>query len=127
MEGEDMKNNVLILLLGVCILFGGFVAGKTFDDKQSVSTAAEPAEGAGEVLTLSEAADYLHMKEEFIGKIINQEGMLLEKTGSFEGIMFPYVKVGDEYIFSKQSLDDWMMEAANNRREYTEDGQDKYN
>ncbi|MFC0187505.1 hypothetical protein ACFFJY_04355 [Fictibacillus aquaticus] len=127
MEGEDMRNNVMILILAVSILFGGFIAGKTFADKSSVSTAAVPAEAAGEVFTLSEAADYLHMKEDFIEKIIIQEEILLENTGSFEGMMFPYLKAGDEYLFSKKSLDDWIMEAAKNRRVYTEDGQNKYN
>lgn len=50
-----------------------------------------------EVLRLSDAATYLGITEERLMQVINKEEANI-----------PYVKIGDDFIFSKNALDKWV-------------------
>ena len=57
----------------------------------------------------------LHEAESYLG----MEGHQLEhaiKTNKFKD--FPYVKLGDNYVFGKKLIDLWVEEAAKNRESY---------
>ena len=111
-----MKIEYAIVLLSVCILVSGYWIGNTL--KQDVVKSIE----VEEILSLSETAKYLNLSEDSIKKIISQEERFLEESGTFSGMMFPYSKVYNEYVFSKKSLDEWMEENTKSRRVYSKDG-----
>lgn len=97
--------------------------GKAFADNKSVTTAASPtASGTKEILSLQEAADYLKLSEKSIKQIILQEEKALGESGSFSGMMFPYLLVKNDYVFSKKSLDAWMKEVTEHRTVYSNSG-----
>ncbi|MEG6521642.1 helix-turn-helix domain-containing protein [Desulfotomaculum sp. 1211_IL3151] len=50
------------------------------------------------VMTLDEAADYLHISTETLKYMSNE----------ISGLQIPYLKVDDQYIFTKQGLDKWL-------------------
>jgi hypothetical protein len=73
-------------------------------------------------LSISEAADYLKIREDSIKKIIIQEEKTIEQGGTFAGMMFPYSKIYDQYVFSKKSLDQWVQETVKTQSEYRVEG-----
>lgn len=70
------------------------------------------------VLGINEAADYLHLSEEQVIRMINIEKTDLEKDGIFSGMMLPYFTVDGQYYFCKAELDNWLKEVANEHTEY---------
>ena len=58
------------------------------------------------------------MTEEEVQGIINTEKSMLEETGSFTGIMFPYFTVNEKQYFSKAAIDEWLNEVSKEHREY---------
>lgn len=63
----------------------------------------------------------LKISEKSIEAIISQDKIQLNNYGSFLGMMFPYSKVYEEFIFSKKSLDAWVNEKTKNRKEFSKD------
>ncbi|RSD28395.1 helix-turn-helix domain-containing protein [Mesobacillus subterraneus] len=113
-----MKIEYGIVILSLCILVSGYWIGSALKKESRPPVSA----GVEEVLTLTEASNYLGLSEEDIKKVISQEEEFLQTTGSFSGMMFPYTKVYDEYVFSKKSLDEWLEESTKNRKVYGADG-----
>lgn len=70
------------------------------------------------LLTTEEAANYLHLSENEIKQIIHTEQIQLTTAGSFSGVMFPYIKVGEKFYISKNELMVWINETSRERREY---------
>ncbi|MEK3980144.1 hypothetical protein MKY37_13915 [Psychrobacillus sp. FSL K6-2836] len=63
----------------------------------------------------------LKISEKSIEAIISQDKIQLNNYSSFLGMMFPYSKVYEEFIFSKKSLDTWVNEKTKNRNEFSKD------
>lgn len=65
------------------------------------------SDSSKEILTISEAADYLGISEDKLNGIINgSEG---NKTG------IPNTRIGNEYLFSRKALSEWV-ESSNEIR-----------
>lgn len=71
-----------------------------------------------DVMTLKEASEYLKIEEDEVLKIINIEKAHLSKTGSFNGMMFPYYKVDDKYYIYTNRLNEWLNDVSLERRVY---------
>lgn len=65
------------------------------------------SDNSKEILTISEAADYLGISEDKLNKIIN--GSDDNKTG------IPHTRIGNEYLFSRKALNEWV-ESSNEIR-----------
>ena len=65
------------------------------------------ADNSKDILTISEAADYLGISEDKLNKIIN--GSDGNKTG------IPHTTIGNEYLFSRKALNEWV-ESSNEIR-----------
>lgn len=65
------------------------------------------SDNSKEILTISEAADYLGISEDKLNKIIN--GSDGNKTG------IPHTTIGNEYLFSRKALNEWV-ESSNEIR-----------
>ncbi len=111
-----MKRNLSALLIAASIIFSGVWIGNGKETKLHVSN------NNSEVLTVKEASTYLNLNEDTIMRIIEQEEKILEETGTFSGMMLPYTKVYDQFLFSKNSLNKWVQEASETRTIYNEDG-----
>ncbi|QUG43064.1 helix-turn-helix domain-containing protein [Psychrobacillus sp. INOP01] len=112
-----MKKEYSIVILAISIAFSGFWIGNAIMHQQNSEVEVVNYQFVDEVLSLSEASDYLKISEKSIKAIISQEKTHLNNYGSFSGMMFPYSKVYGEYIFSKKSLDIWINESTTNRNE----------
>lgn len=108
-----------IILLGVSILGHGWIITDYAlrNDLKTTSIVTAQDEDK-DIMSLSEAAIYLNLSEDQVAKIMNREQEEINKTGSFTGMMFPYIKVEGKLIFSKKALDKWAEEASIQRKEY---------
>ena len=107
-----MKLEYAIIILAISIAFSGFWIGNALKQDHVESQKTD------ENLSISEAADYLKISEESIKKIISQERKTIEQSGTFSGMMFPYSKIYDQYVFSKKSFDQWVQETVKTQSEY---------
>lgn len=114
-----MQNNKLIpmsiVILTLGIMLSSILLGYSIQKLSNVQT--KNTIGDNNVLTISQAANYLGMTEEVLG-IIKIEKKILESSGSYTGMMFPYFTVNDKLYFYKEQIDEWMKEVSNLRREY---------
>ena len=113
-----MKIEYSIVILAISIAFSGYWIGNAIMHQQNLEVEEVNYQPVDEVLSLSEASDYLKISEKSIKAIISQEKLHLSNYGSFSGMMFPYSNVYGEFIFSKKSLDVWLHESTTNRNEY---------
>jgi hypothetical protein len=111
-----VKKDFTVILLAASIAFSGVWIGNALKNKHQISNKSL------EVLSLTEASDYLKISEKTIKQIIRQEDKVLSESGTFSGMMFPYTEVNGQYIFSKKSLDKWVEEASESRDIYSEEG-----
>lgn len=70
------------------------------------------------LLTLNETASYLGMNEDQVMSIIKTEQGRLNAFHHFEGKMFPFIKLQDQFYVSRAELDLWIQDASSNHRRY---------
>lgn len=113
-----MKIEYAIVILAISIAFSGYWIGNAIKHQENSEVEEVNYQPVDEVLSLTEASDYLKMSEKSIKAIISQEKIHLNNYGSFSGMMFLYSKIYGEFIFSKKSLDVWINETTINKNEY---------
>ncbi|AIQ29264.1 MULTISPECIES: helix-turn-helix domain-containing protein [unclassified Paenibacillus] len=79
--------------------------------EQTVSTAAESP-----LMTMSEAAEFLHLTENEVLNIIKAEHEVLKYNGSLTGI--PYMKVDEQFMINRAELQNWVQQATLEKRVY---------
>lgn len=115
-----MKNQFAIL--GAALILGlSFVAGcllisngRTTGSEQAVlsQSAVHP------LLTLAETAELLQISEDQVINIIKAENSVLSNNGPYEGMMLPYIKVDDKFLFSYLEIQSWVQQATLEKRVY---------
>lgn len=103
------------------ILGISFIVGCMFLEKNDVPNKEQSDITLGvekPLLTIEEAADYMQLSVNEIKQIIHSEQTQLTTTGSFSGVMFPYIKVSEKFYISKNELMVWINETSRERREY---------
>ena len=70
------------------------------------------------LMTMQETAGYLSMTEEQVMSIIKAEQGSFTVAGFFDGRMFPFIKVQDQFFVSRVELDLWVQEASASHRRY---------
>lgn len=113
-----MKIEYAIIVLALSIAFSGFWIGNALKQDNPQKQDCEKLTTTDDNLSLSEAAEYLKISEDSIKKIILQEKKTIEQGGSFSGMMFPYSKIYDQYVFSRKALDQWVQETVKTQIEY---------
>jgi hypothetical protein len=123
-EGEHMKRISNIGIIGGCMIIGlSFIAAAYMFNhsevkRQEIVEPAKIADDNGELMDITQTANYLQLSEEEIKYIMISEENTLRSTGSFLGVMFPYIKIKEEYFFNKAALQTWIMEASLTRKQY---------
>ena len=116
----QMKNNkgltISILILACTIMIGSSIIATKVST--AINTNSIDSKENSQVLGINDAADYLHLSEEQVIRMINIEKTDLEEDGIFSGRMIPYFTVDGQYYFSKAELDNWLKEVANEHTEY---------
>lgn len=115
-------NKKVALIIGISIILSSLVMGLLIRDailsNQKILDEKINQETNNEILSLSEAAQYLKLSEKEVKGIMIIERKQLKSYGSFLGKMFPYYKVNDKYYFYKDELDEWLKEVSSNRTQY---------
>ena len=115
-----MKSNkglILSIIILACTIMicSSIIATKV---STAINTNSIDSKENSQVLGINEAADYLHLSEEQVIRMINIEKTDLEEDGIFSGMMLPYFTVDGQYYFCKAELDNWLKEVANEHTEY---------
>lgn len=108
------------MLIGVSIIVNGYFVCNAINSiymSNSITTLANNSIDSN-VLNLSQVAKYLTMSEEEVEGIIQTEQNIIDKTHSFDGLMFPYFTINNKKYFYKDLIDDWLKEVSSRRREY---------
>ena len=116
----QMKNNkgltISIIILACTIVIGSSIMATKVST--AINTNSIDSKANSQVLGINDAADYLHLSEEQVIRMINIEKTDLEEDGIFSGMMLPYFTVDGQYYFCKAELDNWLKEVANEHTEY---------
>lgn len=116
----QMKNNkgltISIIILACTIVIGSSIMATKVST--AINMTSIDSKEKSQVLGINEAADYLHLSEEQVIRMINIEKTDLEEDGIFSGMMLPYFTVDGQYYFCKAELDNWLKEVANEHTEY---------
>ncbi|MEO2214488.1 MULTISPECIES: hypothetical protein [Paenibacillus] len=118
-----MKSVTLSILLSSVVLGISFIIGCTIlttHERNSELTQAEEQVVPNDkvLLTMQETAEYLSMTEEQVMSIIKAEQGSFTVSGFFDGRMFPFIKVQDQFFVSRVELDLWVQEASASHRRY---------
>ncbi|PQP82647.1 hypothetical protein C0Q44_14625 [Paenibacillus sp. PCH8] len=118
-----MKSVPFSILLASFILGISFIIGcilLTTQEKNSELTQVAEQEVSNNkvLLTIQETAEYLSMTEEQVMSIIKAEQVSFTVSGFFDGRMFPFIKVQDQFFVSRVELDLWVQEASASHRRY---------
>ncbi|MFX3647818.1 MAG: hypothetical protein ACE3K2_28430 [Paenibacillus sp.] len=118
-----MKSVPFSILLASVILGISFIIGcilLTTQERNSELTQAVEQEVPSDkvLLTMQETAEYLSMTEEQVMSIIKAEQGSFTVSGFFDGRMFPFIKVQDQFFVSRVELDLWIQEASSSHRRY---------
>jgi hypothetical protein len=115
-----MKNQFTIL--GAALILGlSFVAGCLLISSERANgneKAIESQVAEYPLMTLAETAQFLRLSEEQIINIIKAENSILNNKGSFEGVMLPYIKVDDKFLFNYLEILNWVQQATLEKRVY---------
>ncbi|WP_342554958.1 hypothetical protein [Paenibacillus sp. FSL R7-0652] len=101
-----------------CVLFVNQDKGQNQINTVPALSAEQSILSQKAMLTLQETAVYLGMKEDQVMSIIQAEQRSLNAFHRFEGKMFPFIKVQDQFYISRVELESWIQDASNNHRRY---------
>lgn len=105
-----------IFFVGISILASAYWVANSLSNRElvlnNIPAAIVQADKNGQdLLSLSEAADYLKISEERLKK-------LMEESKFIDGKGIPFLKIHSEIWFNKKALSDWTEYSANNNFEY---------
>ncbi|SLK13269.1 MULTISPECIES: hypothetical protein [unclassified Paenibacillus] len=119
-----MKSVPISILLASVILGVSFIVGCLLLSNQgraSESTQAVEQDVPNNnktLMTIQETAEYLSMTKEQVMDIIKAEQGSFSASGFFEGKMFPFIKVQDQFLVSRIELELWAQDASSSHRRY---------
>ncbi|MFC9707359.1 hypothetical protein ACFTRD_04285 [Paenibacillus sp. NPDC056933] len=119
-----MKSIPFSILLASAILGISFIVGCLLlsnQGKVSESTQAVEQDVPNNnktLMTIQETAEYLSMTKEQVMDIIKAEQGSFSASGVFEGKMFPFIKVQDQFFVSRVELELWVQDATSSHRRY---------
>lgn len=114
---EQNKLNGIIIQITLSIIAISFVVISILLVKITFNQKVEEVI-FGNVMTIEEVASYLSISQGEVIDIMEAEKTVLEKNGTFSGLMFPYYTINKKYYFVKSNVDDWLKEISANRRKY---------
>lgn len=105
------------IILGVSFIIGCILIQKELNLHET-RIPKETKNEAKVLMNTEETAEYLGVTEQQVKEIIETENRELSETGSFTGVMFPYIKIDNEILISRDRLKEWLKESTTQRNEY---------
>lgn len=118
MKANQISIIVASLILGISFIIGCSITNgdKELEVDQDQTPSIVTADKL--LMDIKETALYLNLTEDQVMNIIKTEHENLSRSSIFQGTMFPYIRVGNEYLFNKDLLTTWVSDASLNRRVY---------
>lgn len=119
-----MKSVPISILLASVILGISFIVGCLLLSNQGRASESTQAveqtvpNNNKTLMTIQETAEYLSMTKEQVMDIIKAEQGSFSASGFFEGKMFPFFKVQDQFLVSRIELELWAQDASSSHRRY---------
>jgi len=104
------------IILGLSFIIGCILIPKELNVKEE--TTNEIKNEAKVLMNIEETAEYLNLTKEQVTEIIETENRQLSETSVFTGMMFPYIKIDDKILVSRDQLKEWLKEVTTQRNEY---------
>ncbi|OPA75351.1 DNA-binding protein [Paenibacillus selenitireducens] len=117
MKPLNYSNIISSIILGIAIIIGCLLINSDLQ-KEKISNSHEIVNHDKPLMTIQETAEYLNITESQVKTIISTEESMLKATGSFTGMMFPIIKIGNEVFVNTNGLNDWLKESTQQRKEY---------
>jgi len=118
MKSNQITMIVVSLVLGVSFIIGCSLINSNKESEVEKDQIPSIVKADKLLMDIKETALYLNLTEAQVMNIIKTEHDNLSRSGIFEGTMFPYIRVGNEYLFNKDLLTTWVSDASLNRRVY---------
>lgn len=117
MKFKCFSNIICSIIIGIaiivsCVILRGYQDKPILAETNSLENSYKP------LMTIAEAADYLNITEEQVKTIISTEERMLQVTGSYTGMMFPTIKIGEDIYVITDSLSEWLKESSQERKQY---------
>ncbi|WP_127544682.1 hypothetical protein [Paenibacillus amylolyticus] len=106
------------VILGISFIIGCILLTTQERNSELTQVAEQEVPIDKALMTIQETAEYLSMTEEQVMSIIKAEQGSFTVSGFFDGRMFPFIKVQDEFFVSRVELDLWVQEASASHRRY---------
>lgn len=123
MKSTQISILIASLILGISFIIGCSLINNNMVSEQKRALAVETVDKATinsdkPLISIAETAVFLNMKEDQVMNIIKAEYEVLSVAGSFQGTMFPYIKIDNQYFISRDELLNWIKEASIDKRKY---------
>lgn len=118
MKSNQISMIVVSLILGVSFIIGCSLTNSNKESEVEQDQIPSIVTADKLLMDIKETALYLNLTEAQVMNIIKTEHENLSRSGIFQGTMFPYIRVGNEYLFNKELLTTWVSDASLNRRVY---------
>ncbi|WP_379153404.1 helix-turn-helix domain-containing protein [Paenibacillus sp. sgz5001063] len=116
-----MKNQLQLLaaslILGLSIIIGCVIISSDRPANSGQKADAQDMDNKL-LLTLQETATLLGISEDQVKNIMKAENSLLRNDGAFGGMKLQYIKVDDQFLFSKTGLLEWIQAAISEKGVY---------
>lgn len=107
------------VILGIAFVLGCYILnGEGSHDAVMDSPSNKIVESNKPLMTIQQTAQYLNLSESQVQAIISTEEAKLQTTGSFNGMMFPVLRIGKDILVSTDALNEWIKEATRQRKQY---------
>ncbi|WFA82589.1 hypothetical protein [Paenibacillus amylolyticus] len=106
------------VILGISFIIGCILLTTQERNSELTQAAEQKVPNDKALMTIQETAEYLSMTEEQVMSIIKAEQGSFTVSGFFDGRMFPFIKVQDNFFVSRVELDLWVQEATTSHRRY---------
>ncbi|AHV98812.1 helix-turn-helix domain-containing protein [Paenibacillus sabinae] len=108
------------VILGLSFITGCLLIQKDFNTKKPIVT-NEITKESKALMNIKETAEYLNLTEQQVKTIIGWENYILNVAHSYDGKMFPYIKIDNEIFVSRDELNEWIKESTLQRKEFKKD------
>jgi len=114
MKHFNLSNIICSVILGIAFITGCFIIKNP--EKPTISETNKAESLYKPLMTIQETANYLNITEIQVRTIISTEETMLNSTGSYTGMMFPIIRIGNDIYVSTNRLNDWLKEST--RKQY---------
>jgi hypothetical protein len=111
MKQLNLSAIICSFLVGLSLVVSSIIIGQSSDrELMKDGSKYKP------LLTIGEAAEYLHITESQVRAIISSEELMLSRD--VDSLLFPVVRIGTDNFISTDGLQEWLKESLKRRLNY---------